>query len=203
MFGIKKFEARVEKVLVTGSPSRLQQLLRSRSGTWVIGIISFVEAALPIPILTDPFLVAVVLANRANAVRLVLITTLASVLGGVFAFASAALFFSYISEWMTPAMNEQFQSMIVGTEADTFALTMVGAATPIPYTIVAWVVAVIGGNLLVFIGASIIGRGLRYAIVGWSVYHFGPPAIAYAKRYLGLTSILILILVGLYAWHKM
>ncbi|MCA9359179.1 DedA family protein [Candidatus Kaiserbacteria bacterium] len=203
MFGAKKFEGQVEKVLETASPSRLQQLIRSRSGAWVIGIVSFVESALPIPILTDPFLVAVILANRANAARLVFVTTVASVLGGVFAYASAALFFSYILDWMTPAMYEEFQSLITGNEANTFVLTIVGAATPIPYTIVAWVVAVIEGNLWVFIGASILGRGLRYTIVGWSIYKFGPTAIAYAKRYLGLTSILILILVALYVWHKM
>lgn len=203
MFGAKKFEGQVEKVLETASPSRLQQLIRSRSGAWVIGIVSFVESALPIPILTDPFLVAVILANRANAARLVFVTTVASVLGGVFAYASAALFFSYILDWMTPAMYEEFQSLITGNEANTFVLTIVGAATPIPYTIVAWVVAVIKGNLWVFIGASILGRGLRYTIVGWSIYKFGPTAIAYAKRYLGLTSILILILVALYVWHKM
>ena len=100
-------------------------------------------------------------------------------------------------------MYEEFQSLITGNEANTFVLTIVGAATPIPYTIVAWVVAVIEGNLWVFIGASILGRGLRYTIVGWSIYKFGPTAIAYAKRYLGLTSILILILVALYVWHKM
>ena len=93
-------------------------------------------------------------------------------------------------------MLEQFQSMVVSNQANTFVLTIMGAVTPIPYTIVAWVVAVLNGSLLVFIAASIVGRGLRYIIVGYSVYRFGPLAISYAKRYLGLVSIIVLILVG-------
>ena len=124
-------------------------------------------------------------------------------LGGVFAYFSAALFFEVILKFMTPTMLEQFQSMVVSNQANTFVLTIMGAVTPIPYTIVAWVVAVLNGSLLVFIAASIVGRGLRYIIVGYSVYRFGPLAISYAKRYLGLVSIIVLILVGFYIWLKM
>ena len=104
---------------------------------------------------------------------------------------------------MPVVIVEQFQSMSVANEGGTFMLTLVGAMTPVPYTIVAWVVAVIKGGLPAFVAASAIGRGARYIIVGYCTYHFGQLAIDYARRYVGLTSILVFILAGLYIWFKM
>lgn len=202
-FTSKKLDIDVEKVLATDSVSKARKLLGSRSGLWMISTISFIESALPLPLLTDPFLVAAVLANRANVGRIIFLTTFFSVLGGIFAYLSAALFFEVIMNYMTPNMVEQFQSMVVSNQANTFVLTIMGAVTPVPYTIVAWVVAVLNGSLLVFVGASTLGRGLRYLIVGYSVYRFGPLAISYTKRYLGVVSVVVLLLVGVYIWLKM
>jgi len=194
----------VEKVLASNTVSKAQKLMRSRSGLWLISAISFFEAALPLPLVTDPFLVGAVLADRVRVVRIVLATTIASVLGGVFAYYSAALFIEVIFKLLTPNMVDQFNSLIAtNSGVSTFALTMAGAVTPVPYTMACWVVGVLKGNILVFIVASIIGRGARYVIVGYSVYKFGPLAISYAKRYLGIASIVTLVLVGLFVWHKM
>jgi len=203
-FKPKQLENEVEKVLASNTVSKAQKLMRSRSGLWLISAISFFEAALPLPLVTDPFLVGAVLADRVRVVRIVLATTIASVLGGVFAYYSAALFIEVIFKLLTPNMVDQFNSLIAtNSGVSTFALTMAGAVTPVPYTMACWVVGVLKGNILVFIVASIIGRGARYVIVGYSVYKFGPLAISYAKRYLGIASIVTLVLVGLFVWHKM
>jgi len=106
-------------------------------------------------------------------------------------------------QWMTPGVIEEFQTTITTNGSSAFVLTMVGAVTPVPYTIVAWAVAVIKGGLVAFIVASVLGRGLRYTIVAYSTYRFGPLAISYAKRYIGLTSVLVLVLAALYIWFKM
>lgn len=203
-FKPKQLENEVEKVLASNTVSKAQKLMRSRSGLWLISAISFFEAALPLPLVTDPFLVGAVLADRVRVVRIVLATTIASVLGGVFAYYSAALFIEVIFKLLTPNMVDQFNSLIAtNSGVSTFALTMAGAVTPVPYTMACWVVGVLKGNILVFIVASIIGRGARYVIVGYSVFKFGPLAISYAKRYLGIASIVTLVLVGLFVWHKM
>lgn len=202
-FKPKQLEIEVEKVLASNTVSKAQRLMRSRSGLWLISAISFFESALPLPLVTDPFLVAAVLADRVRVIRIVFLTTIASVLGGIFAYYSAALFIEVIFKLLTPGMIEQFNSLIVSNSANTFALTMAGAFTPVPYTMTCWAVAVLNGNIWVFIAASIIGRGAKYVIVGYSVYKFGPLAISYAKRYLGIASLITLILVGLYVWHKM
>jgi membrane protein YqaA with SNARE-associated domain len=169
----------------------------------VLAAISFFESALPVPILTDPFLVAAILLNRAQAIRLVIVTTASSVLGGVMAYVTATYFLESLLRWMTPGIVEHFERLIAGSEESTFILTLLGAITPVPYTLVAWAVAVIEGGVLVFVLASILGRGVRYGIIGYCVYRFGPLATQYAKRYIGVTSVVVVLALALLVWIKM
>jgi len=199
----KEFEVRVEEVLHSDTVVKAKKLIRSRSGTKMLAAISFFEGALPLPILADPFLVAAILVNRAEVTKLIVVTTLSSVAGGIFAYFTAVLFFDLMMQWMTPDMVEQFQSLIVSNKSSTLMLTLVGAITPVPYTLVAWVVGVLKGSLITFIVASIFGRGIRYAIVGYSAYLFGPLAITYSKRYIGIISIIIIVAMVIFFWFKM
>lgn len=203
MINLEQIDQKVEKVLETQSVSRAQKMMQSRSGLFIVSMISFVESALPLPILTDPFMAAGILLNRSKAVSIVFFVTLASVLGGLFAFASATLFFDIIVGYLTADMATQLNDIVANNDGNTLVLTIVGAVTPIPYTLVAWAIALIKGNLLVFLVASFVGRGLRYAVVGYCTYKFGPAALTYARRYLALTSLLILVLTILYVWYKM
>lgn len=203
MINLEQIDAKVEKVLETQSVGRAQRIMQSRSGIWIISMISFVESALPIPLLTDPFLAAGILLNRTKTINIIVVATIASVLGGLFAYASAALFFDILVSFLSSDMANQLHSIIANNDGNTLVLTIVGAVTPIPYTLVAWAVAVIKGNLLVFILASVLGRGARYVIVGYCTYHFGPAALTYARKYLAITSLIILVGAILYVWHKM
>jgi len=203
MLQTPKLDTHVEKVLTTRTVSRAQALMGSRSGLWLIGLISFIESSLPLPIITDPFMVAGILANRSRAGMVVLVTLVSSVAGGVAAFVMARYFFHLLERVMTSGILEQFQSLIQLDSSNTLLVTLVGSVTPIPYTLTAWVVAVGEGGLLLFIVASFFGRGFRYGVVGLCTYWFGPRALLYARRSLGLTSVLIAVLIGLYIWLKL
>lgn len=203
MIELKQIDEKVEKVLEAQSVGRAQRIMQSRSGLWIISMISFVESALPIPILTDPFLAAGILLNRKKTFQIVCITIAASVLGGLFAYASAVLFLDVILRSMTEAMVTDFQSLVENANTNTFILTLVGSVTPIPYTFVVWAVAVLEGSLAVFLLVSIVGRGFRYGIVGYCTYKFGPAALQYARKYLGLSSLVVLILAIAFVIYKM
>jgi len=194
-------KSKVGKMLI-GPTKRLQRLVKSRYSAGILGLISFCESLLPLPILTDPFLVTAVLIDRERVRRMVLVTTLGSVVGGFVAFLIATFFREPFLAALSPDMLATINSFML-EEQGTFLLTIVGAITPVPYTIVAWAVALSSGNPLVFILASVVGRAFRYGIVGWSTYTFGPAALKYARRSLTITSIGIFILVGLYVWLKM
>jgi membrane protein YqaA with SNARE-associated domain len=203
MIELKEIDSKVEEVFVNPSVVRAQKILQSKFGLWLIALISFVESALPLPLITDPFLIAGVLLDRSRAFLIVFITIVSSVVGGLFAYISAILFLEVLMQFMTPAMVTEFDSLVNDTQTNTFIITILGAITPIPYTLVAWVIAALKGNVVMFIIASIIGRTLRYAVVGYSVYRFGPTASRYARRYIGLISIVIFVMVGLYVWYQM
>lgn len=181
---------------------KLKTLVRSKYGTSILATIAVVESLLPLPILTDPFLVTAVLVDRKRVLKLVLVTTISSVIGGVLAFIIAWYFRDALLSVLSPDVAITLQTFIAQDQS-TYLLTIIGAITPVPYTIVAWAVALSGGNLLVFTLASIIGRCVRYGIVGWCSYTFGPTALRYAKRSILLTSAVLLILVGLYIWLKL
>lgn len=199
----REIENSVKQVLETNTVGKAKQVLEARSGVKALSIISFLESALPLPIFTDPFLIAAILIDKKNTHRLILATTIFSVLGGVAAYLMAHFFFEALSSLASPAAMAEFNNLVSSSDSNAFVVTLIGAVTPVPYTITAWVVAVMQGSLLAFVTASIIGRSFRYVIVGYCVYHFGPLAVTYAKRYVGLASVLILILAGLFFWYKM
>jgi len=203
MINPRQIEAQAEQVWRGPTAGRLQRLLQSRLGLWLIAAISFFESTLPVPLITDPFMVAGILANRSRAALVVLVTTVSSLLGGLAAFAMAAFFFEVIAETMSESVMREFERMVSFGATDTLVTTITGAVTPVPYTITAWVIAVAGGSVWVFIVGSIIGRSLRYGIVGYCTYRFGPAALKYARRSLAVTSLAVFMLVALYVWLKL
>lgn len=200
---MKETKSIVEKISKSKVLKKGQNFIGSRSGVRFVSIVSFLESALPVPILTDPFLIASILANKKNTHKLIFVTTLWSVIGGACAYFTALFFFEWLLKVLNTGIIEELQSMIYSNSTNTFILTIVGSVTPIPYTIVAWTVAVLDGGLVTFVFASFLGRGSRYLIVGYTTHKFGPLAIDYIKRYLNLITIAIVSLVIVYIWLKM
>lgn len=200
---MNKLDSAVEKVYQSKVVKKGQNFIGSHKGFRFVSIISFLESFLPVPILTDPFLVAAILANKTNAFKLIVATTFWSVVGGVFAYFTALFFFEWLLDILDSGLVEELQIMINTNTANTFVLTIIGAVTPIPYTLVAWTVAVLDGMLLIFILASILGRGVRYFVVGYCTYKFGSSAVSHVKRYSGLVTVVTVLLVVLYVWNKL
>lgn len=185
---------------VTGAGQRL----RKPYGLWGLGAISFVESALVVPIITDPFLVAYILANKDKAVRGVLVTLITSLAGGLFAYFSAVGFFDVvIAPHLNPSTIAEIDAFSTQFVDGAFLLTLTGAVTPVPYTLVAIAAGLVQANIAVFILATILGRGLRYITVGWLTYRFGERAMAIARKRIIAATILCGILLVLYVLHKM
>jgi len=169
-------------------------LLRSRYGLWVLACLSFAESALPVPIITDPFLIAYILADKKSVYKGVFVTLCASVLGGIFAYTLAFSFYEFIADrYFVGVIGEQFFAIVDQLQEGTFVVTLLGAITPIPYTLVALGAGFVKGSLILFIIASIIGRGGRYILVGWVTYMFGEKAIDIIRRRLLFISLLCIV----------
>jgi membrane protein YqaA with SNARE-associated domain len=108
------------------------ELLRSRYGLWFLGIISFADAALALPIITDPFMVAYIVANRSKALLGTIVTIVASVVGGIMTYVLASFFIDQILAFLGPTATVDFNTVVAVFDQGTFALAFLGALTPIP-----------------------------------------------------------------------
>ncbi|HMO77892.1 MAG TPA: VTT domain-containing protein [Candidatus Paceibacterota bacterium] len=178
-------------------------LIDSRFGLWFLGLLSFVESALLIPIITDPFMVAYIMVHRSRAVMAVLVTTVTSVFGGFVAYITAAFMIDLVLNLLSPETIASFYQMIENYRNDTFILAILGALTPIPFTLTALVAGTIKGNLIFFLLGAFLGRLVRYGIVGYLTYRFGNQTLGLARKNIGLTSAITVIIVAVYIWHKM
>jgi membrane protein YqaA with SNARE-associated domain len=177
-------------------------LLRSKYGLWFLGVTSFADAALALPIITDPFMVAYIVANRKRTIEAVVVTILASSLGGVFTYLVASYFIDQILHFFSPEMEAGFHYVVSIFDQGTFALAFLGALTPIPYTLVAAVAGALKGSLIMFVLGSIAGRIIRFGVVGYLTYRFGDLALQIAKKHLKTLSILAVLLVLGYILYK-
>lgn len=167
-------------------------LLRTKYGLWFVGFISYAESALPVPLITDPFLIIYIIANEGQVIRGVLVTTVMSVIGGVSAFAVAAFFQPYILSLLSADALLQFESIVTRFQDEMFIVTILGAVTPVPYTLVSLAAGFVEGSLLIFVLASFIGRGGRYALVGYITHKFGIRAMEKIRTQMfGLTLVTV------------
>lgn len=195
---VEQFDTRVKVIA-----QQARGLLQTRYGLWFVGFISYVESALPVPLITDPFLIVYILANRGKAVAGVLVTTAMSVAGGVTAFAVAAYFQSLVVTRLSPHTLAQFETIVARFQEEMFVVTILGAVTPVPYTLVGFAAGFVEGSLLIFVIASIVGRGARYALVGFVTHRFGIRAMEKLREQITLLTLVTVLLVGLYVFIKL
>ncbi|MEZ4103819.1 MAG: VTT domain-containing protein [Candidatus Paceibacterota bacterium] len=179
---------------------RSRGLLGSRYGLWFLGIVSFVESVLLIPLITDPFLVAYIILHRKRVVTAVIVTTFTSIIGGVIAYVTATFFIDVILGFLSSDSVGQFYNIVERFRDSTFALGLVGAITPVPFTLAALAAGAIKGNLILFLIGVFIGRSIRYGIAGYLTYKYGEDAVRIARGNIYPITIITLIVVAVYLW---
>jgi membrane protein YqaA with SNARE-associated domain len=183
--------------------SRGETLLRSRYGLYGLGLISYAESVLPIPILTDPFLVIYILANRKKTILAVAVSVFTSVLGGVTAYYIGYLFSDTFLPLLSGDTLAQFNILAARVQNETFILTLLGALTPVPYTGVAVAAGFVHGNLMAFITASLVARVLRYGLVGYLTYYFGAQCMTILKTHKWALILGTMFLIGAYSMYRL
>lgn len=178
--GVRQQTAVKQKVIHHGA-----RWLRSKHTHWILGSISFAESSFA-PIIIDPFLVAHIMATPEKWKRHVVVSIVASVLGGIFAYVLGALFFNVIGAQFLAfyGLHDQFAYLSDNLNNNGFVFVLIGAFTPIPYKIVALASGVLHINILTFLVASIFGRALRLGLVGFAAYSVGPKALPTIQKHL-------------------
>ena len=151
------------------------------------------------PIPTDPFLIAYIIANKTKFFRLILLTTLFSVLGGAIAYFIGFLFWEKISAFSIIYDSEYFlgiQSFNGYIQKYGILFIIIGGFSPFPFKITCLGSGIAEINIFVFLVSSILSRGVRFFLVGYLFYKYNRKAYEISKKYINWISV-ILVTIGI------
>ena len=170
---------------------------------WVLAIISFTESSI-FPIPPDFLLLPMTLAKPLKWLRLALITTIFSVLGGILGYFIGLFLWDVVGEKIINIYNLETNFNYFKDKYNSHGAIIVFLAgfTPIPYKLITIASGGMKLNLLTFILASLISRGLRFFIIAGIIRIFGSTAKIYIEKYFNLLTILfgIIIIVVVMIW---
>ena len=159
-----------------------------RRAEWWLALFAFVEASF-FPIPPHPLLGLMCLAAPQKAVRFAIITTLASVAGGVFGYSIGHFLFASVGDQLLALLHLQdsfpYAACKLRGEAGFIAIIAKGA-TPIPFKLITITAGFIGFPLGKFVLASLISRSISFLIVGVLFRLFGAPIKAWSDKSRGL-----------------
>ena len=182
-------------------------LAAHKSSNFFLGVVSFVESSF-FPIPPDAMIVPMVIANKKNYLKIFLIASIFSVLGGVFGYMLGAIF-------LDTAMNiiefYGYEKKVISiknnlSQGEGFlawlSILFLAGFTPLPYKAFTIASGLISFNILVFIIVSLISRSLRFFLISYLSYKFGDLFSEFMEKHgskwftiLGLLIILIFFII--------
>jgi len=145
------------------------------------------------------------LARPARAYRYAIIATVGSVLGAIFGWFLGHYAYEYVARPMLEFYGslETFERLRSSASRDYVLLMLVtsGLAHLPPMKVVSIVSGALAVNLPLFVGASIVARGARFAAMAWLLRRYGEPIREFIEKRLGLiaglaAAVLILLFVA-------
>jgi len=179
------------------------KLAAHKNSSYFLATISFLESSF-FPIPPDIMIAPMAIARKNDFIKIFLISTIFSVLGGMLGYLLGAFFFDF-------AMNivefYNYQEKVVSlknalTHGDGFytwlAILFLAGFTPLPYKVFTIVSGLIGFNFFIFILISLISRGLRFFIVSYLSSKFGNTFTNFmnqhGQKWFTITGIIIVIM---------
>ncbi len=142
----------------------LQWARHRHAAKYLFGL-SFAESSF-FPIPPDVMLAPMALAQPPKALRFALLTTLASVLGGILGYMIGFFSFDMIAPWFQETRYWD-KYLIARDWFDEWGIWAVFIAgfSPIPYKVFTIAAGALAMSFFPFMGASLIGRGARFFLV--------------------------------------
>jgi membrane protein YqaA with SNARE-associated domain len=184
----------------------VEQLILFFQNFGVVGlfVISFVESIFS-PILPDLLLIPMALSTPEKAIYYSVIATIGSVLGGIVGYFVGNKYGIIAVKKFVPDKYV----VKISNWLDQYGgwAIFLAALAPIPYKFVSISSGVFRINMVVFLAASIFGRGKRFLLEGILIFYYGPQAIELIKTYsntfmIGVTIFIILLVVGIAVMRK-
>ncbi len=168
-----------------------QQIINSNYPLVGLSMIAFAESSF-FPIPPDVIYIPLAIIEPKKAFLYALITTLFSVIGGIFGYfigkkGGKPIVNKIISD------EKLYRVKLFYNKYDVWAIIIAGF-TPIPYKIFSISAGLFDLNLKKFVLASIIGRGGRFFLVCALIFFFGPNIKYFLDHYFELATIILMVL---------
>ena len=153
-------------------------LAAHKSSKYYLAVVSFIESSF-FPIPPDVMVIPMVISKKNDFIKIFLITTIFSVMGGILGYLIGAFFFEFGAHIMNFYGYEDKLSNIKENLVNSegfyawLGILFLAGFTPLPYKVFTIASGLIGFNFLIFIFISLISRGLRFFIVSYLSYKFG------------------------------
>ena len=186
------------------------ELAAHKSSNFYLGLVSFIESSF-FPIPPDAMIIPMVIAKKKEYLKIFLIASIFSVLGGIFGYLIGYLFFDlamYVIEFY--GYQDKVENLKLSMSEGTgflawLSILFLAGFTPLPYKAFTISSGLIAFNLPVFIIVSLISRGLRFFIVAYLSYKFGELFTEYMEKHgskwftiIGIIIVIIFIIIYLF-----
>jgi membrane protein YqaA with SNARE-associated domain len=153
-------------------------LASHKSSKYYLALVAFIESSF-FPIPPDVMVVPMVISKKNNYIKIFLIVTIFSVLGGLLGYLIGAFFFDLGMQIMSFYGYENkltdLKNDLISNEGfyAWLGILFLAGFTPLPYKVFTIASGLIGFNILIFFIISLISRGLRFFIVAYLSHRFG------------------------------
>ena len=153
-------------------------LASHKRSKYYLALVSFIESSF-FPIPPDVMVIPMVISKKNDFIKIFLISTIFSVMGGILGYFIGAFFFDIGMQIMNfygyEAKLIEFKNNLLNREGFYAWLSILFLAgfTPLPYKVFTIASGLISFNIFIFILISFISRGLRFFIVSYLSYKFG------------------------------
>src|SRR3989338_1776757 len=158
-------------------------------------VLAFTESSF-FPIPPDVLQIALSVSKPKKSFFYALLSSIGSVLGGIFGYFIGMFLFDSIGNFIITALGYEAQFQSVGNlyKSYAFLAILTAAFTPIPYKVFTIAAGFWQVGLISLITASIIGRSARFFLVASLIYFFGPKIKEFIEKYFNLLTIIFIIL---------
>ena len=159
-----------------------------KNSNYYLGLVSFIESSF-FPIPPDGMIIPMVMPKKKEFIKIFLIASVFSVLGGIFGYLIGYLFFDlamYVIEFYNyeNKVENLKSSMSKGSGFLAWlSILFLAGFTPLPYKAFTISSGLIAFNLPIFIIVSLISRCLRFFIVAYLSYKFGELFTEYMNKH--------------------
>ncbi len=183
--------------MLDGLKTKMMDAARSPNAERALFVVSFAESSF-FPLPPDLMLGPMAAAAPSKWVRLAVICTVASVLGGLAGYAIGMFLMDqvgrYILDFFGYSGEREMELRAFYDEYGAWFIFLKGL-TPIPYKLVTILSGALHFSIPIFIAASIITRGLRFALVAYVFQRFGPQIAPIMEKRMGLVLVVVAVVI--------